>query len=58
MEAEISLLMANQALVSRFRLVVPIDRGSAFIQAAPGKLIYDPFVSAQVYIWQLLAAHA
>ncbi|KAJ3570013.1 hypothetical protein NP233_g4681 [Leucocoprinus birnbaumii] len=43
MEAEISLLMANQTLV-RFVLKTSNARKLTWIQASPGKWIYDPFM--------------
>lgn len=42
MESEISLLMTNQTLVSA--VVQSIRRRLQGIEAAPGKLIYDPFM--------------
>lgn len=44
MEAEISLLMANQTLVRSF-FSFPLEKLYEMnLQAAPGKLIYDPFI--------------
>src|SRR5712691_10133157 len=48
MEAEVSLLMANQTLVRRYGYISSSHSISfhtrATWQASPGKLIYDPFV--------------
>lgn len=44
MEAEISLLMANQTLVRPAQIVATRNRDSALLQAAPGTLLYDPFM--------------
>lgn len=43
MEAEISLLMANQTLVNTL-LLSSISTLTKTSKASPGKLIYDPFV--------------
>lgn len=44
MEAEISLLMANQTQVCDSSIDVVMDQQLTLWQAAPGKLMYDPFI--------------
>ena len=44
MEAEISLLMANQTQVCESPIGVVMDQQLTLWQAAPGKLMYDPFI--------------
>jgi hypothetical protein len=56
MEAEISLLMANQTLVSIASLLSlphPWMMMRRTTQASPGKLIYDPFIGtgSMAYVW-------
>jgi len=61
MEAEMSLVMANQALVSVASSCHEAEQTDLlFAQAAPGKLIYDPFVGtgSMVYVSITVAANA
>lgn len=47
MEAEISLLMANQTLVCHACTINIVRRNFSHpwdTQASPGKLVYDPFI--------------
>ena len=59
MEAEISLLMANQAQVSGDVFKADIANFTIILQAVPGKLIYDPFAGtgSMLYVRQSVHTH-
>jgi tRNA (guanine10-N2)-methyltransferase len=47
MDAEVSLLMANQALVriiASLPIFLSVQTDTQHVQASAGKLVYDPFV--------------